>query len=431
MLYYSTSKNSVPVNFKEAVIQGLAPDKGLYFPEQIPLFSPHFLEHFKSYSKEELAFEIISPYVGDCIPKDVLMGICAETVNFDFPLVPITESIYSLELFHGPTLAFKDVGARFLSRCLQYFCQEDKQKTTILVATSGDTGGAVANSFLQVENTQVVILYPSQKVSEIQELQLTTLGHNILALEVKGDFDDCQRMVKTAFADTALNQHMILSSANSINIARWLSQQFYYAFAMQQWQHDGPPVFAVPSGNFGNICAGILARLSGLPTDIFVAACNSNDAFYDYYVSGTYHAKPSIATISNAMDVGNPSNIPRLFEMYKQDYASIKKNVFAASIDEASTKATLQKVFEQEQYILDPHGAVAYAGLEKYLALHPNKKGIILETAHPIKFKPSVEPLIHQAIEVPVSVQHLFGAEKKNICIEANDDELKVILYSL
>lgn len=418
MQYFSTNKKAPLVNFKEATLAGMAPDKGLYFPERIPVLSADFIKTLKSKTKAEMAYELIKPFVGDSIPEDILFNICEETVNFDFPLVKISDDIYSLELFHGPTLAFKDVGARFMSRCLGYFSRESNKKTTVLVATSGDTGSAVANSFLGVEGVEVVILYPSGKVSNIQELQLTTLGNNIKAIEIQGDFDDCQRLVKEAFADNDLNQKMNLVSANSINIARWLSQQFYYFFALQQWPHSKPPVICVPSGNFGNICAGLIAHLSGLPVSHFIAACNSNAAFFDYIQSGHYTTKDSVPTISNAMDVGNPSNFVRILELFDHQYEKIKQKISSFSVDDERTKETIAEVYKKYNYLLDPHGAVAYYSLQHYLAEHPGEKGIILETAHPVKFNNVVEPIIGKHIDIPLSVQSLFEKQKTTVAMK-------------
>ncbi|MDQ6813912.1 MAG: threonine synthase, partial [Bacteroidota bacterium] len=306
MLYYSTNHQSAKVSFKEATIKGQAPDKGLYFPERIPELAVDFIKNIELYSREEIAFRAIQPFVGNTIPVDVLQQIIAETINFDFPLVRITDEIFSLELFHGPTLAFKDVGARFMSRCLGYFVKDINKPVTVLVATSGDTGGAVASGFYEVEGVNVVILYPSGKVSSVQELQLTTLGKNITAIEIDGNFDDCQQLVKQAFADEKLNEEKFLTSANSINVARWLPQQFYYFYAYQQWNDkEAPPVMCVPSGNFGNICAGMVAHLTGLPVKHFVAAVNANDSVYKYLQTGSYQTQQAVATISNAMDVGN------------------------------------------------------------------------------------------------------------------------------
>lgn len=425
MNYYSTNKKAGSVDFREASLAGMAPDKGLYFPEEIPKLSTDFISTLKSKTKAELAYEIIKPYVGNSIPEEVLIKICTETVNFDFPLVQVSEDIYSLELFHGPTLAFKDVGARFMSRCLSYFSKESKKKTTVLVATSGDTGSAVANSFLGIEGVEVVILYPSGKVSNIQELQLTTLGNNVKAIEIQGDFDDCQRLVKEAFADNDLNQKMNLVSANSINIARWLSQQFYYFFALQQWSHSKPPVICVPSGNFGNICAGLIAHLSGLPAMHFIAACNSNDAFSDYIKSGCYNTKDSVSTISNAMDVGNPSNFVRILELFGHQHKKIKQNISSFSVDDELTKETIAEVYKKHNYLLDPHGAVAYYSLQLYLAEHPGEKGIILETAHPVKFNNVVEPIIGKRIEIPLSVQSLLEKQKMTVVMKPVFGELK------
>src|SRR5688572_27125554 len=318
MLYYSTNNEAPKVSFEEATIKGQAPDKGLYFPETIPVLPPEFFRQIHTYDKEEIAYQVINPYVAGAIPDNELKRIVAETVNFDFPLSEINNNIYSLELFHGPTLAFKDVGARFMSRCLGYFVRNHDRKVTVLVATSGDTGGAVADGFFNVDGIEVVILYPSGRVSAMQELQLTTHGKNITALEVAGSFDDCQQMVKQAFADESLQPHVQLTSANSINIARWLPQQLYYFFGVQQWPQPQPPVVAVPSGNFGNICAGLLAFRSGLPVRHFVAACNANDAVPEFLLTGSYQPKKSRSTISNAMDVGDPNNFVRVLALFDQ-----------------------------------------------------------------------------------------------------------------
>ena len=317
MLYYSLNKNAPIVNFKTATITGQAPDKGLYFPETIPAVDKKLLQHIENYSNAAIAYNVIKPFVADAIPEEVLKDIVEETVNFEIPLVKISDSISSLELFHGPTLAFKDIGARFMSRCLGYFAKERTAKIIVLVATSGDTGGAVANGFYDVPGIDVVILYPSGKVSSVQEKQLTTLGKNIHAIEVNGSFDDCQKMVKETFMDEGLKQKVFLTSANSINVARWLPQQFYYFFLWKQWEDkNNPPTVAVPSGNFGNICAGLLAKKSGLPIKHFIAACNANDTVPDFFDTGIYTPKKAIATISNAMDVGDPSNFVRILELF-------------------------------------------------------------------------------------------------------------------
>jgi threonine synthase len=446
MLYHSTSNNSAKVNFREATIRGQAPDKGLYFPDTIPVLSEEFLSSFKKKSKAQIAFDVIRPYVGDTITEADLFQICEHTVNFDFPLIKVTDNISSLELFHGPTLAFKDVGARFMSRCLGYFSKSNSRKITVLVATSGDTGSAVANGFLGVEGVDVIILYPSGKVSKIQELQLTTLGQNITALEVKGTFDDCQQMVKQAFMDAELNAKHFLTSANSINVARWLPQQFYYFYALQQWQNEKPPIVCVPSGNFGNICAGLIATLSGLPVKHFVAACNSNDVFTKYLSSGHLSVQQAVATISNAMDVGNPSNLVRLFEMFGNDYSRIKNFISSYSISDEETSETISRVYKNYNYTLDPHGAVAYASLEKYLneavgqATNNSKpqslrlgtlrgrSGLFLETAHPVKFSNVVEKATGVPIEFPESMKHLLHLQKNSVLIEAKYEALKSFL---
>lgn len=418
--YYSLNHQSPDVSFAEATVKGQAPDKGLYFPEHIPTLPKEFIQKIRNYSKEEIGFTVMKPYVGESIPDQVLQSIVTETINFDFPLVKITDNIASLELFHGPTLAFKDVGARFMSRCLGYFNRNSDQHTTVLVATSGDTGGAVANGFLGVEGVDVIILYPSGKVSPIQELQLTTLGQNITAIEVQGNFDDCQAIVKQAFTDNDLNNKLSLTSANSINVARWLPQQLYYFFAYQQWQQDEPPVISVPSGNFGNICAGTVAYMSGLPIKHFIAACNANDVIPQFLQTGTYTARQAVATISNAMDVGNPSNFIRIMELFAQKVDNLKAMFSSVSVDDTTTKATIKEVYEKYHYTLDPHGAVGFFALKEYLKEHKNDKGFILETAHPVKFPDTVEEMTGEKIPFPESVQYLTKQEKHSILM--NDD---------
>ena len=430
MLYYSTNHKSEKANFREATIHGQAPDKGLYFPEQIPLLSPKLLASLKQTSKEDVAFEVIRPYVGNTIPDAELREICTHTVNFDFPLVPVGDTISSLELFHGPTLAFKDVGARFMSRCLGYFSRNNDKKITVLVATSGDTGSAVANGFLGVDGVEVIILYPSDKVSKIQELQLTTSGQNIRALEVQGTFDDCQKMVKQAFTDEQVNAKLFLTSANSINVARWLPQQFYYFYALQQWTGNEPPVICVPSGNFGNICAGLLAAVSGLPAKHFIAACNRNDVFTRYLVSGKFEVAEAIATLSNAMDVGNPSNFVRLLELFKHDYEKIKGFVSSYSVSDVDTVETIKQVFNRHRYTLDPHGAVGYYALENYLRQNPGQEGFFLETAHPLKFSDVVEQATQSALAMPVRMQQLLQLKKKSVVIKPDYEELRGYLMS-
>lgn len=431
MQFRSTNHNSPPVNFKEATIKGLAPDKGLYFPERIPELPADFIKNMRSLSKEEIAYKVILPFAGDVIPENELKRIVSETVNFDFPLVKVEENIFSLELFHGPTLAFKDVGARFMSRCLGYFVKEQNRKITVLVATSGDTGGAVANGFYDVEGVDVIILYPSGKVSSVQELQLTTLGKNITALEVYGTFDDCQQLVKEAFADAELNNKLFLTSANSINVARWLPQQFYYFFACRDWHDEKKlPVISVPSGNFGNICAGLLAHRSGLPVNHFIAACNANDVVPAYLQSGEYITKQSVATLSNAMDVGDPSNFVRIMEIFGNIFADLKNVVTSYSIGDEETRSTVKEVFSETGYLLDPHGAVGYLALKKYLQLHPGNQGIFLETAHPVKFYDVVEPIIQQPVPMPGKINDLLKKKKQSIKMEPEYGALRDYLMS-
>ena len=428
MRYYSLNRQSASVDFQAATVAGQAPDGGLYFPESIPRFSTDFLRELKTIPRAEVAYEVIQPYVGATIPEKELRRICAETVDFDFPLVPLTDRIAALELFHGPTLAFKDVGARFMSRCLGYFSRQQAAPITVLVATSGDTGGAVADGFLGVPGVEVVILYPSGKVSPLQEKQLTTLGQNITALEVRGNFDDCQQLVKQAFPDPVVAQRRQLTSANSINVARWLPQQLYYLFALQQWPHTAPPVVAVPSGNFGNLCAGLLAHASGLPIGHFIAACNANDAVPNYLRTGAFAARPAVATLSNAMDVGNPSNFGRILELFGQQHGALSELVSGATITDAQTQATIRRTHQQTGYLPDPHGAVALLALENYLTKHPAAHGFFLETAHPIKFPEVVEPVIGAAVPVPESVRGLLSKPKQSILLEPRYEALQEFL---
>ena len=446
MQYYSLEKQSPNVDFKTAAITGQAPDKGLYFPTTIPQFTKEQIERFKTLDKTILAFEVMKPYVGGTIDDASLQQICAETIHFDFPLVPITDTISSLELFHGPTLAFKDVGARFMSRCLGYFSKQARAEklasvrnaliaenavsetntklSTVLVATSGDTGGAVANGFLGVEGVEVIILYPKGKVSPIQELQLTTCGQNITALEVDGSFDDCQAIVKDAFMDNELNAAYHLTSANSINVARWLPQQLYYFFAWQQWVakygDDKPMHIVVPSGNFGNICAGMMAKGSGLPLGHFVAACNANNVVTRYLQTGNYEIHKAVATFSNAMDVGNPSNFVRIMEIMQNNFEALKNSLSSYSYDDMTTESTIHRVYKTNNYILDPHGAVAFLAAEEF-----NKPAIILETAHPVKFPEVVERAIGEKIAVPASVQFLLDKQKVAIPMGGNFNVFK------
>lgn len=421
MKYFSTNRKAAHVSFGEAVRRGQPDDKGLYFPEQISQLSAEFLASFRDKGNEQIAFEVIRPYIGGEIPDDMLYTICEETVNFPFPLVEISPGISTLELFHGPTLAFKDVGARFMSRCLRYFAKEKGERTIVLVATSGDTGGAVASGFHNVEGIDVVILYPKGKVSRVQELQLTTLGGNVTALEVDGVFDDCQAMTKQALADAELQQRMFITSANSINVARWLPQQFYYFYALKQWQGE-PPVISVPSGNFGNICAGILAHISGLPAGGFIAACNANDVIPEFMTSGELRPRASVATLSNAMDVGNPSNFVRILEIFGHEFPLIKEKLRAVSVSDEVTAATMREVYERFGYVLDPHGAVGYRALVDNAG-----RGIFMETAHPVKFD-SVGEILGQEVEIPEGVSGLFQKESTSTQISTDYEQLKQIL---
>lgn len=430
MRYFSTNRKSAHVSFREATLQGQPNDKGLYFPESIPTLSKDFWREFPDKPKVQIAFEVIKPFVGDVMTDETLFRICDETVNFDFPLVKITENIQTLELFHGATLAFKDVGARFMSRCLREFSNEKEGKTIVIVATSGDTGGAVANGFYDVDGVEVVILYPQGKVSKVQELQLTTLGKNISAIEVTGNFDDCQALAKTALADEHLKKKVFLTSANSINVARWLPQQFYYFYALQQWQNEiANPVICVPSGNFGNICAGILAHVTGLPCEKFIAATNANDVIPNFLQTGKMEDKKSVATLSNAMDVANPSNFVRILEIFDNDFLNLREKMESVSISDEITAETMRKVYAKYDYVLDPHGAVGFYAIEKYLEKNSDKKGFFLETAHPIKFD-SVKQILGTYGETPEAVKELFAKPKQSVEMKVSYEDLREILES-
>lgn len=421
MQYFSTNRKAAHVSFREAVRRGQPDDKGLYFPEKIPRLPAEFLDRLREKSNEQMAFEVIRPYAGGEILDEKLYEICAETVNFPFPLISVSEGISALELFHGPTLAFKDVGARFMSRCLRHFSREKSEKTIVIVATSGDTGGAVANGFYGVDGIEVVILYPRGKVSRVQELQLTTLGGNVTALEVDGVFDDCQAMAKQALADAELQRRVFLTSANSINVARWLPQQFYYFYALRDWEGE-PPMISVPSGNFGNICAGLLAHVSGLEVEGFIAACNVNDVIPEFLRTGDLRPRASVATLSNAMDVGDPSNFVRILEIFGHDFPALKNRLESVSISDETTAATMREVYEKYDYVLDPHGAVGYRALAD-----SGRKGIFLETAHPVKFD-SVEEILGVGVETPDGIRELFTRGKKSVEIEPDYEELRDIL---
>ena len=425
MNYYSLNKKAQNTSFKDAVIKGLAPDKGLYFPESITPLPKSFFDTIDNLSHSEIAFSAIKQFVSPDIPEDVLKTIIEETLSFDFPIVKLNENISTLELFHGPTMAFKDVGARFMARCLGYFNTNNTNEVTVLVATSGDTGGAVANGFLGVKGVNVVILYPSGKVSDIQEKQLTTLGQNISALEVDGVFDDCQDMVKRAFLDEELTSKMQLTSANSINVARWLPQLFYFMFAYKQLHNKHKEiVFSVPSGNFGNICAGMMAQQLGLPIKHFIAANNENNVVAEFLATEHYNPKPSVQTISNAMDVGNPSNFIRIQEIYNNNFKALKNNLSSYSFTDDETRKALKEIYDDYGYIADPHGAVGYLGAKAYLKNNSNAHCVFLETAHPTKFLDVVEDVISKTVELPAQIEAVMDKKKKSIEI-SNYDELK------
>ncbi len=425
MKYFSLNKKAPSVSFQEAVVNGLAPDRGLYFPESITPISKTIIENIADYSNEEIAFEAIKQFVGNEIPADALKNIISETISFDFPVVGIAKNIGTLELFHGPTMAFKDVGACFMARCLGYFNRNEATNVTVLVATSGDTGGAVANGFLGVKGVDVVILYPKGKVSEVQEQQLTTLGQNITALEVNGVFDDCQDMVKTAFLDEGINRK--LTSANSINVARWLPQMLYYFFAYKQlYKQHKDIVFSVPSGNFGNICAGIVAQKLGLPVKQFVASTNVNDTVPKYLKTGNYDPKPSKATISNAMDVSNPSNFIRIQQLFDNSFDALKSKFSSYSFHDDETREAMKTIYKESNYVADPHGAVGYLGLQKH-GLKEDEYGVFLETAHPVKFLPTVEETLTIKLSLPPQIEAIMNKEKIAINISSYD-ELKAYL---
>lgn len=422
MKYYSLNNHNVKASFAAAAITGIAPDKGLYFPESIPQLESDFINNIENYSNNEIALKAITPFIGDEIPLGELKKIVEETLSFEFPTVEVENGIYALELYHGPTLAFKDVGARFMSRCLNYFTQGENKKITILVATSGDTGGAVASGFLGVEGINVVILYPSGKVSDIQEKQLTALGQNITALEVNGSFDDCQDMVKQAFLDENL-KNINLTSANSINIARWLPQMFYYFFAYKQLKHLGKPLaISVPSGNFGNICAGLMAKHIGLPIAHFIAATNVNDTVPRYMVSKKYSPLITKETLSNAMDVSNPSNFARILELFNNNFGNLQNELSSYSFTDSQTLDTINKLYTKNSYLADPHGAVGYLGLKRYLENHPNRTGVFLETAHPVKFPQRIEKELDIKIPIPASLASLLANKKQSIAIKSYNE---------
>lgn len=418
MRFYSTNKQSAEVSLQDAVVKGLAPDKGLYMPETIKRLPDTFFDNIDKLSFHDIAYTVADAFFGEDIESDTLRRIVEDTLSFDTPVVYVDASIYSLELFHGPTLAFKDIGARFMARLLAYFIQKQGQTDVkVLVATSGDTGSAVANGFLGVEGIHVYVLYPKGKVSPIQECQFTTLGQNITAIEVNGTFDDCQALVKTAFLDTELNKKMNLTSANSINVARFLPQAFYYFHAYAQLKRQGKAdnvVFAVPSGNFGNITAGLIAKRMGLPVKRFIAANNRNDIFLQYLNTGVYTPRPSVQTIANAMDVGDPSNFARVLDLYGGSHESITSDISGFSYTDEQIAETLKLAYDKTGYLLDPHGACAYQSLLD--SLDDDEIGVFLETAHPAKFIETVESIISTSVEIPEKLK-LFMSGAKNITL--------------
>ena len=425
MNYYSTNGKAPKATLQEAVVKGLAPDKGLYMPEYFHMLPDSFFKNIGTLSLQEISYEVANAFFGEDLEKETLKEIVYDTMNFEIPLVQVTDSIYSLELFHGPTLAFKDVGARFMARLLGHFIRKQGQNdVNVLVATSGDTGSAVANGFLGVEGIHVYVLYPKGLVSDIQEKQFTTLGQNITAIEIDGTFDDCQRLVKSAFMDETLNEKMNLTSANSINVARFLPQSFYYFHAYAQLVRAGKAdnmVICVPSGNFGNITAGLFAKKMGLPVKRFIASNNRNDIFYKYLQSGIYSPRPSVATLANAMDVGDPSNFARVIDLYQHSHKEICKEISGYMYTDEQIAGTMQSVFNTYGYVCDPHGACGIQGLLD--GLKKGETGVFLETAHPAKFKEKVDAILGQSIEIPVKLQSFMKGTKQSVSMgkEYND----------
>lgn len=432
MRYYSTNKQAPDATLEEAVVKGLASDKGLFMPYEIKTLPLSFYEEIDRMSFQEMAYRVADAFFGEDVPAGVLKQIVYDTLSFDVPAVQVKDNIYSLELFHGPTLAFKDVGARFMARLLGYFIRkEGKKQVNVLVATSGDTGSAVANGFLGVEGIHVYVLYPKGKVSEIQEKQFTTLGQNITALEVDGTFDDCQALVKNAFMDKELNGHMLLTSANSINVARFLPQAFYYFYAYAQLKRQGKSenlVVCVPSGNFGNITAGLFGKRMGLPVKRFIAANNRNDIFYQYLKTGEYNPRPSVATIANAMDVGDPSNFARIIDLYKGSHEAICADISGAAYTDEQIRETVKRAYEETGYLLDSHGACGYRALEE--GLKPGETGIFLETAHPAKFLQTVESIIGREVAIPEKLQAFMRGTKQSMLMSRDFASFKDYLMN-
>ncbi len=418
---------------EKAVVKGLAEDKGLYMPEQINKLPQSFFDNIEHLSFQEIAYNVAYAFFGDDVELDALKHIVYDTLAFDCPVVPVSDNIYTLELFHGPTLAFKDVGARFMARLLQYFLKKEGNgsEVNVLVATSGDTGSAVANGFLGVDGIKVYVLYPKGKVSPIQECQFTTLGKNITAIEVDGVFDDCQALVKSAFMDADLNAHMKLTSANSINVARFLPQAFYYFYAYAQMKKQGKAdqmVMCVPSGNFGNICAALFGHAMGLPIKRFIAANNANDIFYNYLQTGEYRPQPSKATLANAMDVGDPSNFARIYDLYKGDHKAITSLISGATYSDDQIRQTMRQCYADTKYVLDPHGACGYQALKDLL--QPGEAGVFCETAHPAKFKEKVDDILHTDIEIPQRLQEFMKGTKQSVSMSKDFADFKQYLLS-
>ena len=418
MKYYSTNGKAPIADLHKAVVKGLAEDRGLYMPERINKLPQAFFDNIEKMSFQEIAYTVASAFFGEDVDPDALHDIVYDTLSFDCPVVQVKDSIYTLELFHGPTLAFKDVGARFMARLLQYFIRQEQgnQQVNVLVATSGDTGSAVANGFLGVDGIHVYVLYPKGKVSPIQECQFTTLGKNITAIEVDGVFDDCQALVKNAFMDAELNQHMKLTSANSINVARFLPQAFYYFNAYARMKEQGKAnnlVMCVPSGNFGNICAALFGHQMGLPIKRFIAANNANDIFYKYLQTGKYEPKPSKQTLANAMDVGDPSNFARIYDLYGKSHERITSLISGATYTDDQIRQTMRACYEDTKYILDPHGACGYQALTD--GLQPGETGVFCETAHPAKFKEKVDEILSIDVEIPERLANFMKGQKQSV----------------
>ena len=434
MQYYSTNQKAPFATLEKAVVKGLAEDKGLYMPERINVLPNEFFDNIQDITFQDIAYNVAAAFFADDVDEDALQHIVYETLNFDCPVVNVNDNIYSLELFHGPTLAFKDVGARFMARLLQYFIRMENttEEVNVLVATSGDTGSAVANGFLGVEGIHVYVLYPKGKVSPIQECQFTTLGQNITAIEVDGVFDDCQALVKQAFMDAELNAKMKLTSANSINVARFLPQAFYYFNAYAQLKRIGKAdnlVVCTPSGNFGNICAGLFAKKMGLPVKRFIAANNANDVFYEFLQTGEYNPRPSVQTIANAMDVGDPSNFARIFDLYGKSHEAICSDISGATYTDAQIADTIKEVYRNTNYLCDPHGACGYRALKE--GLNADEVGVFLETAHPAKFKDTVEGIIGSEVAIPDKLAAFMQGEKKSVPLSKDFADFKTYLMNL